>query len=233
MRKTAIIIPARGGSKSVPGKNLYKLNGKPLIDYTIEFAKLIGLDVFVTSDSEDILSRAKFHKIGKIIRPKELATDTSKINDTLLHAAQVLNNEQIIYDSFLILQPTFLLRDLEEVKQALEIFNSQNIESLVALVKMREHPSECIELELSTKKWNYLKAGPKGATNRQDFKNNFYFISGCFYLATINCLEKYKGYMHENTEFFISKDRYIVDIDEPQDIDFAKSQIYRLKEYNI
>ena len=151
MRKTAIIIPARAGSTGIPGKNLYKINGKPLIDYTIKFSKLIGLDIYLTSDSHEILERAKFHNIGVINRPKELASDTSQINDTLLHAAEFLNNKNLKYDSFLILQPTFLIRDLGEVKKALSIFNSKNLDSLVAVVKMREHPSECIELDQNNK----------------------------------------------------------------------------------
>ena len=229
MRKIAAIIPARAGSKGIPGKNLYLLNGKPLIDYTIEFAKLLNLDIFVTSDSKEILKRAQVHQVNQINRPKEFATDTSRIIDTLEHADKVINSKKVVYDAFLVLQPTFLIRDLEEIKEAIKIFHIKDIPSLVALTKMREHPNECIELDTIKNKWSYLKAGPKGATNRQEFKDNFYFISGCFYLTTISSLKKHRGYMHDDTEFFVSKDRYIVDIDEPQDIDYAKSQLYRIK----
>ena len=111
----------------------------------------------------------------------------------------------------------------------IERFKREKLESLVALIKMKEHPSECINLDQRNNKWNYLIKGPEGATNRQEFQNTFYFISGNFYLATINSLKKFKGYMHENTSFYISENKYFVDIDEPDDLEFAKSQIYRLR----
>ena len=69
--------------------------------------------------------------------------------------------------------------------------------------------------------------GPKGATNRQEYKDDFYFISGNFYLATIDSLFKYRSYMHDKTDFYITNERYPVDIDNLDDLEFAKTQIYR------
>ena len=227
MNNIAVIIPARGGSKGIPNKNLTLIKNKPLIDYTIEFAKLLELEIFITSDDKNILERGKIHDVNNILRPQELATDKSRIIDTLLHASEVINRSKNTFNSLLILQPTFLIRDLNEVKKGIKLFETSDFESVVALTKMREHPSECIQLKESTNEWKYLVKGPKGATNRQEFKDNFYFISGNFYLATINSLFKYKSYMHDKTGFFVSEDRYIVDIDYPQDLEFAETQIYR------
>ena len=93
---------------------------------------------------------------------------------------------------------------------------------------MRENPCECIDLDTKTQKWSYLREPPAGATNRQEFKDSYYFISGNFYLSTISSLLKYKSFMHDQTNFFISRDKYFVDIDDYDDLDFAKSQLYRL-----
>ncbi len=228
MRKIAIIIPARGGSKGIPNKNLVHINGKPLIDYTIEFAKLLNLEIFITSDDLQILERAKVYGISSINRPTYLASDTSRIIETLLHASTFINEKVNIFDSLLVLQPTYFIRNLKEVKEGIKVFDNPNIESVVALTKMREHPSECIQLDKASNDWSYLVPGPEGATNRQEFKDNFFFISGNFYLATIKSLFKYKSYMHDKTGFYISNDRYPVDIDYPEDINFAKTQLYRI-----
>ena len=229
MNNIAVIIPARGGSKGITNKNLTLIKNKPLIDYTIEFAKLLELEIFVTSDDKNILERSNIHGVNNILSPKKLATDKSRIIDTLLHASEYINSKKASFNSLLILQPTFLIRDLDDIKNGIKLFENSDFESVVALTKMREHPCECIQLNQLTNDWKYLVQGPKGATNRQEFKDDFYFISGNFYLATINSLFKYKSYMHDKTGFFVSEDRYIVDIDYPQDLEFAETQIYRQK----
>ena len=230
MKKLVAIIPARGGSKGIPKKNLTLLDGKPLVDYTIEFAKLLNIDVFLTSDSDEILERGKINKINCIKRPNELSTDNSQIIDTLLHSAKFINNQKEIADSFIVLQPTFLIRDLNEVNTAIERFQSENLETLIAVTKMTEHPYWCIDLNEKTEKWEHLVKRPKGETNRQNFKNTYFFINGNFYIASISSLEKYRGYFHKYTKFSTSEERYSVDIDCPQDLEFAKSQMYRLKD---
>ena len=114
------------------------------------------------------------------------------------------------------------------MREAIDRFQKENLISLIAVNKMREHPSECINLNTKTNSWSYLVKGPDGATNRQEFQDSYYFISGNFYMATINSLIKYGGYMHSQTNFYISNDRYIVDIDCHQDFEFAKTQLHRI-----
>lgn len=229
MKNLAAIVPARGGSKGIPKKNISIIDGKPLVDYTIQFAKSLGIEVFLSSDSDEILDRGKINSINCIKRPKELSTDSSLIVDTLLHAAKIINSKEKIIDSFIVLQPTFLIRDLQEVKSAIESFKMNNYESLVAVTRMTEHPCWCIDLNEKSQEWEYLVERPKGETNRQKFKNTYFFINGNFYISKISSLKKHKGYFHKNTKFSISEERYNVDIDYPQDLEFAKSQIYRLK----
>ena len=160
-----VIIPARKNSKGLPGKNLKHLAGKPLIDYTINTAlKLFKPeDIILTSDSEDILERGKLTGINTILRPKELATDSSQIIDTILHAANSCSSKQgNNIHSILLLQPTFPVRDYSELKEAINTFKKNKFQSLVSTNKIKEHPCECIRIDKKyPEKWeNIFKEMP-------------------------------------------------------------------------
>tara|TARA_A100001388_G_C28680507_1_gene456132 strand:- start:59 stop:751 length:693 start_codon:yes stop_codon:yes gene_type:complete len=229
MNDIAAIIPARGGSKGIPKKNLILLDDEPLIDYTIKFAKRLNLKTFVTSDDEEILERATIHNVERILRPKKYATDKSRIIDTLIHVAKTINSPDEIYKSIIVLQPTYLTREIKEINSAIKFFQNKGLETLVHLTKMKEHPAECIKITNQKNKWEYIIPRENLETNRQAFSDNFYFISGNFYISRINSLLENKSFMHSRTEFYISEDRYLVDIDCYQDLEFAKTQIHRFK----
>ena len=115
------IIPARGGSKRLPNKNLKLLNGKPLITHTIEQAKKSKLDeVYVSSENTEILVTAEGCGCNWIRRPKEFATDTSSTIETVKHAVNFLENvAKVYFDAILILQPTSPQRDYNLINRAL------------------------------------------------------------------------------------------------------------------
>ena len=117
MKSIAILIPAREGSKGIPGKNLIKLGNKPLLDYTLNFSSNLEIPAYLSSDSDDILKRADSYNIKKIKRPKTLAQDTSKVIDTLIHAANEINKNANLVEAFLVLQPTFLVRSYKEISK--------------------------------------------------------------------------------------------------------------------
>ena len=190
MKNIAIIIPARGGSKGIPKKNIYVLDGQPLIDYTIKFAKKLNLEIFISSDDNEILERADIHNVHKIYRPKKLARDNSRVIDTLIHASEIINKSENKFDSLLVLQPTYLSRNKEEMFRAIKIFTEEDIESMVHLTKMREHPAECIKLNNKTSEWNYIVPRNLFSTNRQEFSDDYYYISGNYYIAKIKSLIK-------------------------------------------
>ena len=181
-----VIIPARKNSKGLPGRNLKYLAGKPLIDYTINTAlKLFKPeDIILTSDSEDILERGKLTGIDTILRPKELATDSSQIIDTILHAANLcFSNKGNNINSILLLQPTFPVRDYSELKEAISMFKKNKFQSLVSTVKIKEHPCECISIDKKNpEKWEFI-LDPKMNSNRQSYPGEYFFINGNFYLA--------------------------------------------------
>src|SRR5215212_5770611 len=103
------VIPARGGSKGIPGKNIRLLDGKPLIQYTIEFARLFVPDgnICVTTDSPEIAECVS--GLGyeiPFIRPAELATDTAGSREVLLHVLEHYENKEKYFDNLVLLQPT-------------------------------------------------------------------------------------------------------------------------------
>ena len=142
-----IIIPARSGSKGLPGKNTKILVDKPLIDYSIQTALNLAdpESIFVTSDSQEILKRGKYYGVNNFLRPKKLASDESPVLETLFHTVSHYEKEsQEKIDQIILLQPTFPIRDLLEIKKAIEIFQEKKLSSLVSVTKMKEHPCECI-----------------------------------------------------------------------------------------
>ena len=140
------IIPARSGSKGVPGKNVRLLNGHPLISYTIKsgLASEMITDLVVSTDSEEIQTIAiKYGAQVPFLRPAELATDTALAVPTIQHA--VVEMEKIkgfVYDYIVMLQPTSPLKTAEDIDAALnKLINNQEAEGIISVVNVdNNHP---------------------------------------------------------------------------------------------
>jgi len=121
--KVLAIIPARGGSKGIPDKNIKLLNNKPLIHYSIEFARKIANDshICVTTDSKKIARIAEQTGLKiPFLRPSELATDSIGTSEVLLHAIEFYNEKMIEFDCVVLLQPTSPFRKLENFSEAIQ-----------------------------------------------------------------------------------------------------------------
>ena len=128
------------------------------------------------------------------------------------------------FDAILLLQPTTPIRQLKELKLAINLFRNKKLKSLISVTPMKEHPYDCIQL--SGNKWNYLVNAPKKANRRQNYEKNFYFIDGAFFLAKVNFLKKNKSFINnKNTKFFVQKRERGVDINTPEDLSIAKALI--------
>lgn len=226
-----VFIPARGGSKGIKRKNLSKIGNKKLIDYSLDIANKLpkNFRTLVSSDNNEILNYCKKKGISSnYIRPISLSTDKSKIVDSVLHAIKWLNkNENYFPDAILLLQPTSPFRNINEIKTAIKKFKSEKIESLFGVVKMKEHPRECIET--NKLKWSYLKKKTKGITRRQEYENDYYFIDGSFYLSSTSFIKKYKSFIVENKSLVYKFNLdYSIDIDDMSDLRLARilSQLY-------
>lgn len=137
------IIPARGGSKRLPGKNIALLNKKPLIAYTIEAAissKKLSRSI-VSTDNEEIASVAKqFGAEVPFLRPTELAQDKSSVLDALNHALAHLERQGDRIDAVVLLQPTSPFRTGEHIDEAIALFESSDADTVTAVCNAREHP---------------------------------------------------------------------------------------------
>ena len=135
-----------------------------------------------------------------------------------------LSNEKFLeFDAVLVLQPTTPVRKIRDIEKAINIFKEKRYSSLVSLVQMKEHPYECVEIKKD--KWNYLKKNPKKKiTGRQQYKNNFFFIDGSFYIAKLDFYLKHKSFLKENiTKFYIQEKKWPVDIDYLDDLKVAET----------
>ena len=139
-KRIVALIPARGGSKGVPGKNVRALGGRPLIEYTIETAFAVeGIDrVAVTTDDKKIRDVAA--KAGAVVidRPPELATAEASTEVALLHALAALEVKGERFDYVAVLEPTTPFRTAAGVRGALEAIVAKGAESLLSVVESRE-----------------------------------------------------------------------------------------------
>ena len=140
------MIPARGGSKRLPRKNVLPLAGKPLICWTIETALATGLDarILVTSDDEEILGLAQGYESQGVIahrRPTELASDTASTADALVDAVQAEQKAGYAPEILVLLQPTSPLRNAEDVLSAFNVFEEAGCNDTVVGVCELEHPT--------------------------------------------------------------------------------------------
>ncbi|MDB3994437.1 acylneuraminate cytidylyltransferase family protein [Gammaproteobacteria bacterium] len=139
--KTYAFIFARGGSKGLPGKNILPLNGIPLIGYSIEIAKEIGeiSEIYVSTDDKGIAQVAKDLGAQVILRPNELATDTSPELDSWKHAISYLQNKESYFERFISLPPTAPLRNKDDVTKALAKFD-ESTDLVVTMTDAQRSP---------------------------------------------------------------------------------------------
>ncbi|MEG0253224.1 MAG: acylneuraminate cytidylyltransferase family protein, partial [Muribaculaceae bacterium] len=126
--KTLYVIPARGGSKGIPGKNIKLLAGRPLIAYSIDVARKLADDVDICVSTDDAKIVAVVESMGlkvPFMRPDSLATDRSGTYEVLIHALDFYANKGIIYDTIVLLQPTWPFRTAEDVRQCIEKYTPQ------------------------------------------------------------------------------------------------------------
>ena len=226
MKKILAFIPARAGSKGIPGKNLAVLGGKPLIQYSIEVAKGCSLidQLFVSTDSKKILDAAQVCGADRYdyLRPEELSGDSSLTVDAALHALEWLELRGEHYDIIILLQPTSPLRSTKDLFGAVQQFlDTSEAKTLVSVHKMREHPYECLQGKAG--KWKWLAESDMFVCGRQAYPDDFYFVNGAVYIATTDFLKRERSFFHDGKSLlYVMPQENGVDIDEPEDLRFAE-----------
>lgn len=216
-KKILAFIPARGGSKRIPNKNLRKINDIPLFQYSIDVAKKSKYidDIIVSTDVEEILDCA--HKLGCLnnkLRPEYLSTDSSRIVDAIIY--ELKENELTDYEAIVLLQPTSPYRTIEMLDGAIEKYFETET-SLITVIKIDEQP-----LFMRTINNGVLEkvVNLSSDIRSQDFKQ-IYKIIGCIYINNINNLNN-NTVLNENRVPFIIEKEYDIDIDTFEDLEKAK-----------
>lgn len=220
-KKILSLIPARGGSKGIPNKNIVKLNGLPLISYTITASlssQYIDSTV-VSTDSADIAETAKKYGASvPFMRPMELASDRAKTIDAVLHAISVLEEKGENFDVLILLQPTQPLRTAKDIDAAIECFFERGQRSLVSVSPVEEHP---LLIRTVNVVGDAVPLLHKNSTCRRQDMERYYKVNGCIYINRIDELSEESSF-NDNQTAFIMEFEHSVDIDEFKDICLAE-----------
>tara|TARA_B100002052_G_C15823061_1_gene571520 strand:- start:184 stop:873 length:690 start_codon:yes stop_codon:yes gene_type:complete len=219
--KLLTIIPARAGSKGIKEKNIINFLGKPLIFYTINFAKKIKKgNIIVSTDSKKIKKICdKFLKTYNYIRPSTVSKDSTPLSDTIIHLVKWAIKKNIFFDYILILQPTSPYRNKKDLFKMIKLLKRKNFNSLCSVVKVKNHPSEYVKKKDG--KWKFLIKNNPGI--RQKYDQNYYFIDGSYYFVKKEYFLKNKKIISNDNCFFPLKYEYGIDIDENIDLKVSET----------
>ena len=216
------IIPARGGSKRLPRKNVLDLNGKPLIAWSIEAglnSKYID-KVVVTSDDDDILNLSKSLGVEILKRPDYLASDTATTFDTIKHVIEEVAN----YDYIILLQPTSPLRDALHIDEAIELLENKKASAVIGVCKMDHSPLWSNTIDKSLSMVDFLK--DEVLNKRSQDLEMYYKINGAIYICSTDLLLNNKSFfLRDNIYAYKMLRMDSIDIDERLDFMVAESII--------
>ncbi len=228
------IICARGGSKGVPGKNIKDLAGKPLIAHTIAHAKACKLirRVIVSTDDKKIADTAKKYSAEvPFIRPAEMATDTASKFPALNHAIKFVEEEEgkkvdIVID----LDPTSVLRKVEDIEGCIKKLLTDNTDSVVTVYEAHHNPYfNMLEFREGTKYLGISKKPKKPITRRQDAPKVFQ-MNAVVFCAYRNTLVNKNTYFTEKMTGYVMPEERSLMIDTPLEFKMAELIMNELKE---
>lgn len=188
--KTLYLIPARGGSKGIPGKNLKEIAGKPLVVHTLDLARKLApdSDICLTSDDNGIVKAATAHGYtAPFIRPADLASDKAGMQGVILHALDFYKRNGRDYDAVVLLQPTSPFRTEPDVRKALALY-SPEIDMVVSVKETDANPYYVLFEEGDD---GYLKKSKAGSfTRRQDCPKIWQLNGAVYVLNTTSLYQK-------------------------------------------
>lgn len=227
------LIPARGGSKGLPGKNIKMFNGQPLISYTIQAAREAEIidRIIVSTDDPDIASIAREYGAEiPFMRPSELAADDSPALDAYLYTLDRLSKEEgKKYDDVVILLPTAPLRTSHDIDQASKIFFEKNADSVISVVET-PHPPEWFKLiDDKGVLRNYRTGeGVENNRNRQEYPKT-YIPNGAIFIFKTSFLKEKRTYYSDKTFPYLMAKEKSIDIDDI--VDFTCAEVLMRKQY--
>lgn len=215
--KTLVVIPARGGSKGIPHKNIKLLNGKPLICYSIDVAREFTTDdnICVTTDDDEIIKVvAEYGLKVPFKRPDYLATDTCGSNEVIQHAYQFFAEKGIEYDAILLLQPTSPFRKVEFLKEAVALYDDSI--DMVTSVKLSSCNPYYDGFEEDADGLLRISKGDGTIERRQDAPSVWQQNGSIYVINPKSLMEKGMAHFTKIRKYAMSE-LYSVDIDNPFD----------------
>jgi N-acylneuraminate cytidylyltransferase len=219
--KPLVIIPARGGSKGIPGKNIKILNGKPLIQYTIDAAREVFSDhqICVSTDSEDIKKVAEgLGLFVPFLRPVSLATDYASTYDVLLHALAYYEEKVYSPDVIILLQATSPFRTSKHIKGALESY-SRTYDMVVSVTETKSNPYYVLFEE---DKDGWLTKSKTGNFLRRQDCPKVWEYNGAIYVINPESLRERSHLEFRRIKKYVMDEQSSLDLDTPLDWKFAE-----------
>jgi|TARA_B100001964_G_C14201332_1_gene585954 N-acylneuraminate cytidylyltransferase len=212
------VIPARVGSKGIKKKNIFPINGHPLVSYSIEAAKksIFIKDVFVSTDGRDIEKVAKKYGAKIIKRPKCLSNDVAQIEPTILHAIKYIEKvykEEI--DNVVLLQPTSPLRGIDDLDNAIKKFIKDKADSLFSCVNLHPHVWRDTDSKILP-----LGHNPSKRQNRQDMRHADLIEDGSIYVTKKKIYKTKKNRLGGKISKYIMENYSVFQIDSKKDLNF-------------
>lgn len=186
--KILYLIPARGGSKGIPHKNIKELCGKTLIQYSIDIARKLTTDDNICVSTDDVGIKNVVESLGlkvPFMRPDELASDTATTSDVIVYALKWYESNGFVYDTVVLLQPTSPLRRIQDIKDCLESYND-SIDMVTTVKRSYASAVLCNEDESVFLQMTFGKSGVR----RQDAKELYEYNGAVYVINAKSVIEK-------------------------------------------
>lgn len=225
------IIPARGGSKGIPRKNIKLLGGKPLIAYAIDNARRAGADdrhIILSTDDNEIAEVARSLGLAvDYVRPKELATDTAGSREVILDAMEWADAAGISYNCTVLLQPTSPLRTAEDIANSLKLYSNE-LDMVVSVCESDANPYYNL-FEEDEAGYLHISKGSGQYTRRQDAPKIWKYNGAVYVINPCSIREMSLGQFPRKRPYVMPQSRS-VDLDTPDDWRIAEEKIKNIKE---
>lgn len=225
--KILAVTLARGGSKGIPNKNMYKLDDRPLLWYTINEVKKSSLitDYYISSDSNDILNYAELQNCKTIKRPDNLASDTATSADALMHAlvesSEKFTRKHHKYDILVEIMATNPLKTVEDIDNVIQmLIDDKRADSVVSVVRVWDHhPSRIKYIEDDLLKPFFPEVAE---SRRQDLTPPAYIRNGSIYATTVDSFLSTQKRLGPVTKAYVMSEDHTINIDRMMDMRVAE-----------
>jgi CMP-N,N'-diacetyllegionaminic acid synthase len=225
--KFLCIIPARCGSKGIPHKNIIDVDGKPLIQYTIEIAKQLKnnnkiKELVVSTDCKEVANISE--RLGvkvPFLRPENISGDKAKSVDYIIHAVNFFAKINIKYDAVIVLQPTSPLKTYDDIVGAIDIFNKYQNDSLISAYK-EEYVNNLVMYYKNNDEAIPLSKDHNQGVRRQDH-GAVYVRNGAIYIVNIDYIKKRQSVISDVPLMYEMNKNNSINIDSYEDLEYVRN----------